>query len=224
VRIVIAGGFCYNKAKTPLRKNLIFGALIACNDFCKKSFNWLLSFGQVIEKGMTIFMINCKKPMFWIVAVVVCIALAIGFLAHSATKLDSNLASYIEEQILSKHAPYKDGEFACTDFKVIGTKKSKGTIIVYMGVFYSEYDEINGEIEDGGGYTQTVITVKKTDTAQYELVEYWEPRQGSYLAKDIKDKFPWYLFLQALDPQFYIKKQQQNCYKKAQEYFASKAR
>ena len=184
-----------------------------------------VAFGEVGVKNRVKSVLNYKKPAFWIivVAVVACIALSVGFLTNPATKLDTNMASFIEEQIIEyHHGGYKSGEFYCTDFKVLGTNKDKENTTVYMWVLYSEYDKVNGKIEDvSGAHIPTVITVKKIGSSQYELVEYWEPRDGSYYAEDIKDKFPWYLHGKALDSQRYIKEQQENCNRKAQAYFSS---
>lgn len=200
-------------------------ALINCSVPRKMISACPLAFGEVGVKGRVKSVLNYKKPAFWIivVAVVACIALSVGFLTNPATKLDTNMASFIEEQIIEyHHGGYKSGEFYCTDFKVLGTNKDKENTTVYMWVLYSEYDKVNGKIEDvSGAHIPTVITVKKTDSSQYELVEYWEPRDGSYYAEDIKDKFPWYLHGKALDTERYIKEQQANCNQKAQAYFAS---
>ena len=200
-------------------------ALINCSVPRKMISACPLAFGEVGVKGRVKSVLNYKKPAFWIivVAVIACIALSVGFLTNPATKLDTNMASFIEEQIIEyHHGGYKSGEFYCTDFKVLGTNKDKENTTVYMWVLYSEYDKVNGKIEDvSGAHIPTVITVKKTDSSQYELVEYWEPRDGSYYAEDIKEKFPWYLHGKALDSQRYIKEQQENCNRKAQAYFAS---
>lgn len=198
-------------------------ALINCSVPRKMISACPLAFGEVGVKGRVKSVLNYKKPAFWIivVAVVACIALSVGFLTNPTTKLDTNMASFIEEQIIEHHhGGYKSGEFYCTDFKVLGTEKDKENTTVYMWVLYSEYDKVNGKIEDvSGAHIPTVITVKKTGSSKYELVEYWEPRDGSYYAEDIKDKFPWYLHGKALDSQRYIKDQQAFCENAAKEYF-----
>ena len=200
-------------------------ALINCSAPRKMISACPLAFGEVGVKGRVKSVLNYKKPAFWIivVAVVASIVVAVCFLTNPTTKLDTNMASFIEEQIIEHHqGGYKSGEFYCTDFKVLGTNKDKENTTVYMWVLYSEYDKVNGNIADvSGAHIPTVITVKKTGSSQYELVEYWEPRDGSYYAEDIKDKFPWYLHGKALDSQRYIKEQQANCDKKAQAYFSS---
>ncbi|MDO5123613.1 MAG: M56 family metallopeptidase [Eubacteriales bacterium] len=186
-----------------------------------------LAFGEVGVKDRVKSVLNYKKTAFWIiiVAVIASAVFAVCFLTSpTTTNLNEKMSLFIEEQIIEHHhGKYKSGEFYCTDFKVLGTRKDKGSTTVYMWVLYSEYDDINGEIEDvSGAHIPTVITVKKADSnVQYELVEYWEPRDGSYYAEDIRAKFPWYLHGKALDPEHNIKEQQANCDKKAQEYFSS---
>ena len=211
-----------NDMGTEIKKSYS-DALINCSVPRKMISACPLAFGEVGVKGRVKSVLNYKKPAFWIivVAVVACIALSVGFLTNPTTKLDTNMASFIEEQIIEHHhGGYKSGEFYCTDFKVLGTEKDKENTTVYMWVLYSEYDKVNGKIEDvSGAHIPTVITVKKTGSSQYELVEYWEPRDGSYYAEDIKDKFPWYLHGKALDSQRYIKDQQAFCENAAKEYF-----
>lgn len=186
-----------------------------------------LAFGEIGVKNRVKSVLNYKKTAFWIiiVAVIASAVFAVCFLTSpTTTNLNEKMSLFIEEQIIEHHhGKYKSGEFYCTDFKVLGTRKDKGSTTVYMWVLYSEYDDINGEIEDvSGAHIPTVITVKKADSnVQYELVEYWEPRECSYHAEDIRAKFPWYLHGKALDPEYSIKEQQANCDKKAQEYFSS---
>ena len=68
----------------------------------------------------------------------------------------------------------------------------------------------------------TVITAKHTGShGHYELVEYWEPRAGSYFVEDIKEKFPLHLHSEALDSQRYIDEQLEFCDNAAKDYFSS---
>ena len=56
---------------------------------------------------------------------------------------------------------------------------------------------------ESAGHFCAAVSFKKTadsdGNADYELLEYWEPREGSLLAGDIKAKFPPSLVEQALD-------------------------
>ena len=81
----------------------------------------------------------------------------------------------------------------------------------------------NGEIKlESGAHIPTVITSKRTGSyGHYELVEYWEPRDGSYYAEDIKEKFPLHLHSEALDSQRYIDEQIEFCDNAAKDYFSS---
>ncbi len=199
-------------------------ALINCSVSCRMLSACPLAFGEIGVKERVQSVLHYKKPAFWvmIVSIIAIIVLAAVFLTNPAVKLDAEMTSLIEEQIIAHHsATYKSGELCCTDFKVLGTEKNGETITVYMWVLYHEYSEENGHIkEEAGAHTPTAITIKQKDSNnQYELVQYWVPGDGSDYADDIRDKFPWYLHGKALDSQRYVKEQSENCDRKAQEYF-----
>ena len=52
-------------------------------------------------------------------------------------------------------------------------------------------------------------------TLGYTLTKYWEPRDGSYYAPDIREKFPAHIAENALDSQKFILQQTQECYAQA---------
>lgn len=199
-------------------------ALLACSVNRRMIAACPLAFGEVGVKERVKSVLNYKKPAFWIIvtAIVASAVLAVCFLTSPVTKVSEEMSSFIEEKIMEHHyGGYKSEEFCCTDFKVLGTKKGKNGTSVYMWVLYSEYSCKDGEIKDeAGAHIPTVITVRKKENSErYELVEYWEPRDGSYYVKDIKEKFPWRLQGKALDTQLYIAEQMKNCDEKAREYF-----
>ena len=185
-----------------------------------------LAFGEVSVKSRIISVLNYKKPTFWIIAVAIVTSLvvAVCFLTNptTSTDLSAGMSAFIEEQILEHHrSMYKSGEFSCADFQVLGKANKKNPITVYMWVLYQEYTTNNGIIENiSGAHIPTVITFWDYD-GQYELVEYWEPRDGAYYAEDIRNNFPLRLYAKAIDSQRYIKKQQSACDQKAAEYFSS---
>ena len=53
----------------------------------------------------------------------------------------------------------------------------------------------------------------------YELVEYWEPRDGAYYTEDIKEKFPSHLQNKVFNSQDYIDVLKAECERQALEYF-----
>ncbi len=185
-----------------------------------------LAFGEVGVKDRVKLVLHYKKPAFWIIvaAIAASVVLAVCFLTDPATSLDPEMSAFIEEQIMQHHhGLYTSGEFSCADFQVLGTKQHKGNTTVYMWVLYQEYDEENGHVEEvSGAHIPTAITIRQTaPNGQYELVEYWEPREGSHYVKDIREKFPWYLHGKALDSQRYIQSQQTECQQKAKGYFSN---
>ena len=159
------------------------------------------------------------------VAVIASIIAAVCFLTNPRTTLNEELSVFLDMQIAEHH--YSEGNtddnFIAIHHKVLDVDKSINETTVYMWVLYHEYSEENGEIKlESGAHIPTVITAKRTGShGHYELVEYWEPRDGSYYAEDIKEKFPWHLHGKALDSQRYIKEQTAFCENAAKEYFES---
>lgn len=185
-----------------------------------------LAFGEVGVKNRVKSVLSYKKPAFALIvlAIATSIAVAVCFLTNPGLSLNKEMHTFIEQQILEHHhGQYKSGEFCCTNFKILGTKKGADRITVYMLVLYREYDQINGEPKNvSGAHICTALTLKKGDSGTpYELVEYWEPRDGSLNAKDIANKFPWYLLPQAFSAERYIAKQQEACDKAAKKHFSS---
>lgn len=186
-----------------------------------------LAFGEVGVKNRVKSVLNYKKPAFWIVvvAIITSIIVAVCFLTNPKTTLNEELSLFLDGQIAEHH--YSEGNnddnFIAVHHKVLDVDKSINETTVYMWALYHEYSEENGEIKlESGAHTPTVITAKRTGShGHYELVEYWEPRDDSYYAEDIKEKFPWYLRGKALDSQRYIDEQVAFCENAAKEYFSS---
>ena len=185
-----------------------------------------LAFGEVGVKDRVKSVLSYKKPAFWMImlAIIVCIVTALCFLTNPKTSLNSELAIFIDGQIMEHHHSDKsEGHFSAISYNVLGIDNSNNETTVYMWVLYQEYSNDNGKIkEEAGAHIPTVITAKRTGShGHFELVEYWEPRDGSYYVDDIREKFPWYLHGKALDSQRYIDEQLAFCEKAAEEYYSS---
>ena len=184
-----------------------------------------LAFGEVGVKTRIKSVLSYKKPAFWviIVAIVLCVALAVGFLTNPRT-VDDDLAMFINSQIAEYNKnPYNPGDNACcVSWEVLGIEKTGNETTVYMWALYEEYSMgSDGKLQlETGVHTPTAVTAKKVD-GTYQLVEYWTPRDGTYWAKDIFDKFPVRLWIKATDSQRYIDKQSAVCEKMAREHFAN---
>lgn len=186
-----------------------------------------LAFGEVSVKDRVKSVLSYKKPAFWIimVAIVASIVVSICFLTNPRTTLDDELSVFLDMQIAEHHycEGYTDENFVVSHHKVLGVDKFLNETTVYMWVMYNEYSCENGEItNETGAYTPTVVTVKRTgEHGHYELVEYWEPRDGSLYAGDVREKFPWYLQSKAINSLRYVYEQSEFCDNAAKEYFSS---
>ena len=201
-------------------------ALLACSVNRRLIAACPLAFGEVGVKARVRSVLYYKKPAFWIVvaALLACIAVALCFLTNPKTTLDGDLSLFVDMQIVEHNADKPEGEgiFSAVHHKVLGIKRSLNQTTVYLWAMYQEYSCENGEIkEESGGRSPVVITAKRTGKhGHYELVEYWQPRDGSYYVKDIRAKFPWYLHGKAIDSQRYVREQEEFCRKAAEESFA----
>jgi len=121
---------------------------------------------------------------------------------------------------------YHAGDFACESHVILasegGGPASSGkieTVTVYAMVLYQEYGFSGATFHEvSGSHIPTVLTFDIGEDGTYTLTEYWIPRDGSYYAPDIREKFPAGSVEDALDTQKYILAQKQNCYAQAMEY------
>ncbi len=181
-----------------------------------------LAFGEVGVKDRIKSVLSYKKPAFWIivVAIVLCVA-AVAFFFTNPVSTDKKLSAFIESEIL-KHHQHDDSEdyFCCTNWVAFGKDKDGAETTLYMWVHYAEFSYDNGVKSGMSALTPTVITVKNNQ-GNYELVEYWEPRDGSYNDDDILAKFPWYLYPHVFYRDVFVDLDLKACEKKAEEYFSS---
>ena len=102
-------------------------ALLSCSVNRKMIAACPLAFGEVGVKDRVKSVLNYKKPAFWIIVVAISLSviIAVCFLTNP-NSLDKYEKAFIEEQILEHHGGmYREGEFACTDFTVLGVEKNK---------------------------------------------------------------------------------------------------
>lgn len=186
-----------------------------------------LAFGEVGVKERIKSVLDYKKPAFWIVlaACLVCILLAVCFLTDSSgKKLDARLGVSMDMAIVEHNqSAHSDGHFAATDYDVLRVAQNEGTATVYAWVLYEEYSFDGGEIhlEQGSSIPCAITfdTEAEGDVSSYDVIEYWQPRDGSLYAKDIREKFPMALWKRAFDGSG-AKEREENCRKAAEEYYS----
>lgn len=201
-------------------------ALLTCSVNRRRIAACPLAFGEVGIKERVKGVLSYEKPALWIiiVAIIVCITTAVCLLTNPKTydikDLDNDLKMFLDMQVAEQNSSTKTEDiFFTISYDLMKVDKSSSKVSVYAWILYQEYSCENGFLtEESGSHIPTVINAIKNGN-NYELVEYWTPRDGSYWADDIKEKFPMYLWSRATDSQRSIDKQKAECEKMAKEYF-----
>ncbi len=88
--------------------------------------------------------------------------------------------------------------------------------IHYGWALYEEYRVTdNGLKTVRGSHIPVAITLREDPSGTLTLEEYWKPRDGSYYAQDICEKFPAHIAEDGMDSQKFILQQTQECYAQA---------
>ena len=92
----------------------------------------------------------------------------------------------------------------------------------YLLVLHQTYSTYSGVLEEkGGSYIPAAITFHVGELGGYTVKEYWEPRDGTYYASDIRSKFPGTSADDALHSQAYIEDLEAQCYQQALAYLSN---
>ena len=134
------------------------------------------------------------------------------------SELRNDLEEAIMTAILAHHAgKYYPAECQTANFEMLSEVTKDDQIICYGIVLYQEYNLTDGVLEGAAGaLIPTVLTFHASQRDGLYLTEYWEPRDGSYYADDIKSKFRGVPYP---DTTKYLAEQELNCYLQAADYF-----
>ncbi len=128
----------------------------------------------------------------------------------------------------NKSSNSQEYDIACCSFIALETlsgtplAESNTHKITYYGwALYEEYKVTDGGLETVSGSYIPVALSFNLDESGYTLTEYWEPRDGSYYAQDIREKFPAHIAEDGIDSQKFILQQTQECYAQAIAYVQS---
>ena len=137
-------------------------------------------------------------------------------------ELQKNLAEAIQTAILAHHVgKYYPAQCQTAHFKLLFQNRDEyaegDQITCYGIVYYHEYNLKDGVLMGASGaLIPTVLTFRVNEDYALRLTEYWEPRDGSYYADDIKSKFRGVPYP---DTTKYLAEQELNCYLQAADYF-----
>ena len=141
----------------------------------------------------------------------------------------------LHHAILDHHrSPYSNQYFCCANYIVLAneagtrvhpvTGNDLNTMTYYLWVLYQEYRFTeDGIVDEGGAHIPTVITLTENPDGSWSVINYWEPRDGSYYVEDIRAVFPGDSVNDALDSQKYIHTLKRDCYEQAVSYANVKA-
>lgn len=140
-------------------------------------------------------------------------------LADTADDIHSVLTDAITNAVLSQNisSDNSDVDFSCCSFVTLEQLPSIRTVTVYGWALYQNYRISENGIEDLGGTHMPVILTFFTGKNEYQLIKYWQPRDGSYYVSDIRAHFPVHIVNDALNSQKYVVQQIQSCYRQAIE-------
>ncbi|MBQ8238305.1 MAG: M56 family metallopeptidase [Oscillospiraceae bacterium] len=133
----------------------------------------------------------------------------------------TSLKEAIHQGILD-HNDSRSHEGLCqtASFKELARDGNRNTVTVYGLAYHCVYALENGILrEESGSHIPVALTFYITDSGEYVLTEYWQPRDGAYYADDIRAKFP---LLVWPDTQAHIDNQIKECYAQAAAYFGVK--
>ena len=203
-------------------------ALLDYSSAGKKAAICPVAFAEVGVKDRIRSVLNYRKPTFWIiiisVMIILCIAVFLMTDPASGRNIGRKLAESMDAAMAQRYRVVRTGwRYDATDYDVLRVSKTKDETTVYAIAVYESFLYENGDIKnESGTWIPTVITFDTSDGADapvYNVIEYWEPRDGDLYAADIRDRFPrslWRTVLKTSGAQ----KQQENCMKTAQEYFS----
>ena len=122
----------------------------------------------------------------------------------------------------NKSSNPQEYDTACCSFIALETLSgtplagsSTHKITCYGWALYEEYKVTDTGLETVGGSHVPVALSFDLDQGGYTLTEYWKPRDGSYYAQDIREKFPAHIAEDGMDSQKFLLPQKQACYAQA---------
>lgn len=211
------------KTQGPQIKQDYCTALLNCSVSRRSISACPLAFGEVGVRQRIRNVLSYKRPAFWVLAaaLVLCLVVGLCFLTnpHSTqipARLEYQICQWIEEANRSEQT---QGHFVTVNHEIIGTKRSRGKITVYLWVYYGEYS-YDGQIhKEAASHMLTAITAEELEGDRYRLVEYWNPEDGAGYAASVRKKLPWYLHRQGLDSEATAQSLQELGWAKAQQHY-----
>ena len=146
----------------------------------------------------------------------------------AAEDLTDSLSAIYAAILEANNAPRPEREhFPCCDFVLLAREQEapenesapSSQVTFYGWAMYEEYRILETGLEDrAGSHLPLALTFELDEAGGYHLKEYWRPRDGSYFAPDVREKFPASCAEEGIDSQKYVWQQIQSCYRQAVEF------
>ena len=106
-----------------------------------------------------------------------------------------NLERAVSQAILEHNSQINPGDFLrCESHKIFSVRSRHAAgkqFTVYLTYAYEEYLSEQDVLTSGYTcITPAALTFKVTKDGSYQLLRYWEPRDGVNFARDLKNTFP----------------------------------
>jgi len=180
------------------------------------------AFGQNAVKSRVKALLTDKKPSALAAVVLIVLIIAAGLLLAPPLQpiSQAELDQALSEIILERNAYRGQSEtFAAESHTILGKSANGDTLTLYCMVYAAEYSpqSVKEGRSESGSHCPTIISLRQTADG-WQPEEYWTPRDGSYYAKDIRARFPFWLWLRT-DTQLTINDHQADALAKARAHF-----
>jgi hypothetical protein len=100
---------------------------------------------------------------------------------------------YIRQEVMS---PNSDGKIFSAH-EILAINEEKGEI--YLWALIKEYYKEGAEVEQGSAMSVPMVLKVDRSEGAFKVISHTLPRDGSFYADDLKDMFPYFAELKALD-------------------------
>ncbi|WLR54897.1 hypothetical protein LC048_21325 [Mesobacillus subterraneus] len=140
-----------------------------------------------------------KRNFIWVMFVVLLVA---GCSNAAVTEEEGEeIERYIRQEVMK---PNFGGEILSA-YEILASSEEKGEI--YLWALIEEYYKEGAEVEQGSGMSVPMVLKVDRSEGALKVISHTLPRDGSFYADDVKEMFPYFAEIKALDyPSIHIKK------------------
>lgn len=199
------------------KRKIYLSALLTCSTRRKAIAACPIAFGETGVKQRIKGVLNYKKPGFYVMiaALFSCLAVGMCFLTDPKADNPDELDKAVSEAIVASYGGIPS-DYVAEAHTTLKVKKHGSQVTVYAIAMYEGFNFIGDEMEQtSAGHNPAAITFEEKENGEYQLAEYWIPRDGEYYVSSIRSKFPRSIASRAIDDLRYMNKHKKICYEKA---------